>query len=276
MTHSMRIHANRLKALGLSVFALSLAAYGGQAAAAVLPVDNLTFTQFNSPSIPPKSIFTTANPVGWTGGTGLISIDAPATATQTGAGGNAYPVYGPFANPPPGGNFIQADGNPSFETSFNQVINGLTAGTDYTLSFWQAAGQQQGFSGATTEQWKVFFGTGSFAVHCNTNPCTVSTSGSMTEDDTALMNTPSQGVHGWELETMSFVATATSETLSFLAWGDNGSTTNLPPTVFLAGVNSPALPTPEPSTWAMMIMGFVGLGYMGRRRLLAKRAVATS
>jgi len=75
---------------------------------------------------------------------------------------------------------------------------------------------------------------------------------------------------------MSFVATATSETLSFLAWGDNGSTTNLPPTVFLAGVNSPALPTPEPSTWAMMIMGFVGLGYMGRRRLLAKRAVATS
>jgi hypothetical protein len=46
--------------------------------------------------------------------------------------------------------------------------------------------------------------------------------------------------------------------------------------VFLAGVNSPALPTPEPSTWAMMIMGFVGLGYMGRRRLLAKRAVATS
>ena len=50
--------------LGLSAFALSLAAYGEQAAAAVLPVDNLTFTEFNSPSIPPKSIFTTANPVG--------------------------------------------------------------------------------------------------------------------------------------------------------------------------------------------------------------------
>jgi hypothetical protein len=45
--------------------------------------------------------------------------------------------------------------------------------------------------------------------------------------------------------------------------------------VFLAGVNSPSL-VPEPSTWAMMIMGFVGLGFMGRRRLLAKRAAATS
>jgi hypothetical protein len=276
MTHSMRIHANRLKALGLSVFALSLAAYGGQAAAAVLPVQNLTFTQFNPGNFPPKTLFTEADPVGWTGGTGLISIDAPGTATQTGGPGNAYPVYGPFAAPPPGGNFIQADGNPTFETSFNQVINGLTVGTDYSLSFWQAAGQQQGFSGATTEQWKVFLGTGSFSVNCGVNPCTVSTTGDMTEHDTALMDTPSRGVHGWELVSMDFLASASSETLSFLAWGDNGNTTNLPPTVFLAGVNSPALPTPEPSTWAMMIMGFVGLGYMGRRRLLAKRAVATS
>ncbi len=66
------------------------------------------------------------------------------------------------------------------------------------------------------------------------------------------MNTPSQGVHPWELVNMSFVASATTETLSFLAWGDNGETTNLPPTVFLAGVNSPSL-IPEPSTWAMMI-----------------------
>jgi hypothetical protein len=64
------------------------------------------------------------------------------------------------------------------------------------------------------------------------------------------------------------------ETLSFLAWGDNGSEVNLPPTVFLAGVNSPSL-VPEPSTWAMMIMGFVGLSVMGRRRMM-KRAVATA
>jgi hypothetical protein len=147
----MRIHANRLKVLGLSAFALSLAAYGEQALADVMPVQNLTFTQFNSPSIPPKTLFTDANPVGWTGGTGLISIDAPGTATVPGGPGNAYPVYGPFADPPPGGNFIQADGNPTFATSFNQVINGLTIGTDYTLSFWQAAGQQQTFTGDTED-----------------------------------------------------------------------------------------------------------------------------
>jgi PEP-CTERM motif len=275
MTWSLRTHANRLKVLGLSVFALSAAAYGGQAAAAVLPVQNLTFTEFVPGNFPPKTLFTEANPIGWTGGTGLISIDAPGTATEAGGPGNAYPVYGPFANPPPGGNFIQADGNPFYETSFNQVITGLSAGTDYSLSFWQAAGQQQGFTGDTTEQWKVFLGTGSFSLDCSDiTACKVVTVGDMTEKDTALMQTPSAGTHPWELVSMDFVATASSETLSFLAWGDNGSEVNLPPTVFLAGVNSPSL-VPEPSTWAMMIMGFVGLGFMGRRRMM-KRAVATA
>ena len=274
MTHSMRTHANRLKVLGLSVFALSLAAYGEQAIADVLPVQNLTFTQFVPGNFPPKTLFQDAVPVGWTGGTGLISIDAPGTATVPGGPGNAYPVYGPFSDPPPGGNFIQADGNPTFATSFNQVINGLTVGTDYTLGFWQAAGQQQGFDGATTEQWKVFFGTGTFNVNCGVDPCAVTTTGDMTEHDTALMNTPEHGTHPWEFVTMDFIASATSETLSFLAWGNNGETFNEPPTVFLAGVNTPG--TPEPSTWAMMIMGFVGIGFMGRRKLLAKRAVATA
>jgi PEP-CTERM motif len=269
--------SSRLKVLGSAVV-LSLGAYGAQAA--VLPVNNLTFDQFNPGGLAPKTTFVTANPVGWTGGTGLISIDAPGTATTVGTGDNSYPVYGDpstglFPNPPPGGNFIQADGNPDYETSFNQVINGLTIGTTYSLSFWQAAGQQQGFSGATTEQWKVIFGTGTYSLDCsNPTSCIIDTVGDMTVNTTALMNTPSQGIHGWEEVSMDFVASASSETLSFLAWGDNGSTINLPPTVFLAGVNSPSL-VPEPSTWAMMVMGFVGLGFMGRRRMM-KRAVATA
>ena len=67
MTHSMRIHANRLKVLGLSAFALAVAAYSEQAMADVLPVQNLTFTDFGPGGLPPKTMFALANAVGWIG-----------------------------------------------------------------------------------------------------------------------------------------------------------------------------------------------------------------
>jgi hypothetical protein len=36
-----------------------------------------------------------------------------------------------------------------------------------------------------------------------------------------------------------------------------------------------ALPAPEPSTWVMMILGFVGLGYAAFRRSAKARSLAT-
>ncbi len=248
---------------------LSLLAFSAQALP-LLPVQNLTFSDYTG--FAPKTLFTAVNPVGWTGGTGLISIDAPGTATQNSqAHGNAYPVYGPFANPPSGGNFIQADGNPAFQTSFNQSITGLTPGQDYTLTFWQAAGQQTGFTGATTEQWIVALGgTGFVLCHsCGTDSTygTVDTYSNPGADlqTTHLMHTPSQGVYPWEEVSVNLRANAVTETLSFLAWGNNGSEVNLPPTVFLAGVNTPSVP--EPATLALFGIGLLGLGgNMLRRR----------
>jgi hypothetical protein len=154
-------------------------------------------------------------------------------------------------------NNVARYGEPRCVGKFYARSEALLLSFKFYLSFRQAAGQQQKFTGDTTEQWKVFFGSGSFAVNCNSNPCTTSTSGSMQEFDTLLMNTPSGGVSPWNLVSMTFVADATSDVLSFLAWGDNGNTTNLPPTVFLAGVNSPALP--EPPTLALFGIAFVGL-----------------
>ena len=61
------------------------------------------------------------------------------------------------------------------------------------------------------------------------------------------MTVASHGTVGWNYVTLDLTATAVSEQLSFLAWGDNGNTTNLPPMAFLSAVNSPAgLGTPEP------------------------------
>jgi len=42
----------------------------------------------------------------------------------------------------------------------------------------------------------------------------------------------------------------------------------------VGGNTSTLVSTPEPSTWAMMIIGFLGLGYAGFRKAKSARAIA--
>jgi hypothetical protein len=67
---------------------------------------------------------------------------------------------------------------------------------------------------------------------------------------------------------VNLTADAPTELLSFLAWGDNGTTNNLPPMVFLAGVDSPSglNNVPEPATFPLFVAGMLVLGLVARRR----------
>ncbi len=232
----MPLSLRKSAAIGLAAIALAVWA---QAAQATELVTNGSFEEYTGSA--PKGNFPTVLPTGWSGGSGLTFIDAPGTATSSTGGLAVYPGF-PTTSPD-GGNFVEADGDPNYSGAFYQSISGLAVGQSYTLTFYQAAGQQNGFTGPTTEQWDVTFGE-------------------QTQDST--MYSLAQGATGaWEEQTMTFIASATTQVLSFLAYGTPGGA---PPISFLDGVSLEATPVPEPTSLALVGVGLLGLTAIRLRR----------
>ena len=178
------------------------------------------------------------NVAGWTGGANLTFLAGPGTA----ADGSYLSVYAPFPTiSPNGGNFVLADGDPNYSGAFSQTLSGLTVGHVYAVEFYQAAGQQAGFTGITTERWSVTFG-------------------GVTQLST-LITLPEAGFAPWQKQSLSFTATAVSQVLTFLAVGTPGGA---PPISFLDGVSVAGVP--EPATWGLMVAGFGLVGFVARRR----------
>ena len=211
---------------------------------------------FETTTLTTKGKFTenngTANVANWTGGQNkLVYLDFPGTADQ--AVGVGIIAYGPFpATSPAGGNFVMMDGDPDFSGPISQTIGGLTIGNSYTLTFYQAAGQEDGFTGATTERWSVTFG----------GSTQLSSQFSLPDPNGPGLPTP---LGPWQAQTMTFVATATSQVLSFLAVGTPAGD---PPLSFLDGIDlEPVVvaAVPEPITAGLFGLGLLGLGIARKR-----------
>lgn len=154
-------------------------------------------------------------------------------------------VYAPFvAFPgvsPDGGNFLTADADSFYSEAISQTISGLTSGLQYTLTFYQAGAQQTGFTGATTNKWRVTFGG--------------------TTIDSTLMSVPDSSYVAWMSQTMTFTASAASQTLTFLAIGTpNGK----PPMSLIDGISLTQVA--EPGSIAVFLFSVAGLAGLRYRK----------
>ena len=195
----------------------------------------------------------------WTGGGGyqiyfLGGKQTTVSATSEYAGGQEY-FHSSFNQlSSQGGNFVALDGDqgspghPGVQGSISQTISGLEVGKAYTLTFDWAAGQLVNRNGPTTEQLQVTFGGQTLS--------------------TDILSIPDAGFSGWKTVSMVFTPTSDQQTLTFLSFG---TPSGLPP---MAALDNVSLAVPEPAAWAMMLMGFGGLGAMIRRRNRAAMAAA--
>jgi hypothetical protein len=123
--------------------------------------------------------------------------------------------------------------------SISQTITGLTVGETYDLTFGYGIRQDAG-----VQQMVVSIGGAPLGT----------------------LNAPNEPTSSWHAEYYAFTATAASEILTFtsnVTTGGNPAEGNE-----LTAVSLTALP--EPMTWALMLVGFAGIGgalRVGRRRL---------
>src|SRR5579871_108574 len=145
------------------------------------------------------------NATGWiTDGYNFIMDGSVDSTGVTGYYGNLQ-LWGPangsangFTTSPAGGNFLGADGA-YWVGGVSQLISGLVPGQQYAVTFYWAADQQFGYTGAQTEQWEVDLGSES--------------------QSTAVYDNTSHGFSGWMKETFTFTATSAQDYLTFVAHG---------------------------------------------------------
>jgi hypothetical protein len=82
----------------------------------------------------------------------------------------------------------------------------------------------------------------------------VATAGGVSGTFTSTNPTPN---NAWELETLLFTATSSSTLISLV--GNSGGE-------YIGLDNVAVSAVPEPSTWSMMILGFLGVGFLAYRR----------
>ncbi len=187
--------------------------------------------------------------------------------------GNVQNGFTSAPNDPNGtGNFIALDADPAYAAALSQIVSGLIPGRFYELSFYWAMVQQATrntpYDANTNPNSNITAAlSATFGGVTQTTSTDTITAGVVTGDNSGqYLETVSGGQDSfapWQKTVLYFVATASTQTLTFLA--TNG-TTGVPPLVLLTDVQ---LQLPEPASLTLLAAGTAGLAFIRRRRRIS-------
>ncbi|MBN9063940.1 MAG: PEPxxWA-CTERM sorting domain-containing protein [Rhizobiales bacterium] len=189
-------------------------------------------------------------PTGWNAVPGFETPDIASSAyVQTGAG------FAQLLGPQEGDRYLDMNGM-SPTGAISQDVAGLVAGSAATLTFW-ASSWAQNSSGLLTASF--------------IDPLTSAVIATTT---LSFPYQPSAASSVWTEYTLSGLVPASGR-LRVLFSGDSSSTARGAPGLDNVALMASTITTgvPEPSTWAMMLIGFAGLGFAGYRKRAAVQPI---
>jgi choice-of-anchor C domain-containing protein len=147
--------------------------------------------------------------------------------------------------------------------SISQNVTGFTVGNVYKVSF-DMAGNTGGGPTVKTLDVSISAPSGSYGFSFDTTGYAYQTN------------------MGWTQKSFTFTAGSTSELLAFISTTSGYSGNDVAPYAFGPALDNVAItdlgpsPTPLPSTWLMLLSGFVGLGFFAYRGTKKRSAFAAA